>query len=62
MDPNEIKRKINDRIDRDRDFADKLGDALEAGLWQTVANLLARAFGWVLSKAGEIATWLISNW
>ena len=62
MDNDEIKRKINERIDQDSDFAKKLGESVERGFWQVVADMLARAFGWVMSRAEQIAQWLIDNW
>ena len=58
MDKDEIKRRINARIDLDGNFADQVGSALEAGAWEIIAQLIADAIGFVIEIASDIWEWL----
>lgn len=58
MDNDEIKRRLVARIDRDADFANQLGTALEAGAWEIITQLIAETVGFVIRKAGEFWEWL----
>jgi hypothetical protein len=58
MDNDEIKRRILDRIDADEDFGKQIGGALEVGAWEIVAQLISRAVGYVIERAGEFWEWL----
>lgn len=58
MDTDEIKRRVGARIDQDAGFAAQLGDALEAGVWEIVTQLIAEAIGYVIGKASDFWEWL----
>lgn len=58
MDPDEIKRRLSDRIDRDANFAHQIGGALEAGAWEIITRLIAEAVGFVVDLAKDFFAWL----
>jgi hypothetical protein len=58
VDNDEIKRRILARIDTDKAFSGQLGEALEIGAWEIVAQLISRAVGYIIDKAGEFWEWL----
>jgi hypothetical protein len=62
MDKNEIMRRIRERVDQDDDFAGQLGEALEAGVWEIVFDLISQAVGYIVEKASELWDWLKRNW
>jgi len=62
MTPEDIKRKVCDRIDTDNAFAVKLGGAIENGLWDIVAELISDVLGYIIGKACDFIEWLKDNW
>ncbi len=53
MHKQEIMQRVLNRIEQDQDYASQLNTAIERGTWEIVADLIAKAVGFVISKTGE---------
>jgi 2-hydroxy-3-keto-5-methylthiopentenyl-1-phosphate phosphatase len=58
MSTEEIMEKIKTKIDSDEGFREQIEDAVESGTWEFVADLIAKAVGFVIKNAREIFDWL----
>jgi len=54
MDEAELKIFVNQAIDRDDRFANELGEAIEKGTWEVVAELIGKAMGHVMDLTDDI--------
>ena len=53
MDEAELKIFVNQAIDRDERFANELGEAIEKGTWEVVAELIGKAMGHVMDLTDD---------
>ncbi|MBD2297050.1 hypothetical protein [Nostoc sp. FACHB-190] len=60
MDKEELKRKINTRIDTDNGFAENLRDALDANDTAWLIKLIYEVIGIVIQIGSDIWNWLRS--
>ena len=54
MDEAELKIFVNQAIDSDDRFANELGEAIEKGTWEVVAELIGKAMGHVMDLTDDI--------
>jgi hypothetical protein len=61
MDKETIKRRINSKIDEDDEFADNLGQALEAGNNAWILDLIYAVIGVFIEIGSSIWNWIIGK-
>ncbi len=54
MNEAELKAFVNEAIDSDERFANELGEAIEKGTWEVVAELIEKAVGHVMDFSSEM--------
>jgi hypothetical protein len=54
MNEAELKMFVNQAIDRDERFANELGEAIEKGTWEVVAELIGKAVGHIMDLTSDM--------
>lgn len=57
-DKEELKRRINERIDKDDSFSEQAEKAIKAGAFEALLELIARVLGFVIRRGTQIWDWL----